>query len=91
MRLEWSYSAHLRSSGLTNRLVHRIINYFETEVQVPATRPRSRAGSMRTRSWRDVGKGHNEEEAGSTDVVAWLAKVLENVRLRYRKLQRYAR
>ncbi|KAF8334242.1 uncharacterized protein EI90DRAFT_2970647 [Cantharellus anzutake] len=77
--------------GLTNRLLHRIINYFETQVQVPVIRSRSRAGSTGTKNWRDAGKNSNEEETGSSDVVVWLSKVLESVRLRYRKLQRYAR
>ena len=41
---------------------------------------------------RNAHDRHGEDEVTQGgDVVAWLGKVLDSVRLRYRKLQRYAR
>ncbi|EGO02713.1 hypothetical protein SERLA73DRAFT_102617 [Serpula lacrymans var. lacrymans S7.3] len=49
--------------ALTNKLMVRVTNYFETQVRVPT----------------------------SEQMSSWYGKILDNVRLRYRKLQRFAR
>jgi mitogen-activated protein kinase kinase kinase len=67
--------------GLTNRLMVRVTNFFETQVHVPLA---------------ERGAPHNGMSAmrsGMTDeqIVSWYHKILESVRLRYRKLQRFVR
>ncbi|KZV93915.1 hypothetical protein EXIGLDRAFT_30347 [Exidia glandulosa HHB12029] len=57
--------------ALTNRLMVRVIDYFETQIQVPV---------------KDKNKQMSDEQT-----VNWYDKVLDNVRLRYRKLQRFTR
>ncbi|KAF9262528.1 kinase [Marasmius fiardii PR-910] len=62
---------------LTYRLMVRVINYFETQVRVPEPKESRSVSSTRAMS--------DEQKA------AWYRKILDNVRLRYRKLQRFAR
>ncbi|KZV92104.1 hypothetical protein EXIGLDRAFT_749828 [Exidia glandulosa HHB12029] len=57
--------------SLTNRLMIRVIDYFETQIQVPV-------------------KGKSKKMSNE-QTVNWFNKVLEGVRLRYRKLQRFTR
>lgn len=56
-------------SALTNKLMVRVIDYFETQIHAPASKKRM-----------------SDEQ-----IVSWFGKVLEGVRLRYRKLQRFSR
>ncbi|KAG7091470.1 hypothetical protein E1B28_010501 [Marasmius oreades] len=62
--------------SLTNRLMVRVINYFETQVRVPLP------GDSQINNTRAM---TDEQKA------AWYGKILDSVRLRYRKLQRFAR
>ncbi|BFZ60124.1 Suppressor of Sensor Kinase (SLN1) [Saitoella coloradoensis] len=53
-------------SSLTNKLLNRVMNYFETQLKGP---------SVQT----------------GTEMTRWYSKLLENVRLRHRKLLRFAK
>lgn len=74
----------------------RVTNYFETQVRVPVNaKPSSTNG--------DVTEGKGKSRASRKDrspatqkmtdaqLLSWYAKILEGVRLRYRKLLRFAR
>ncbi|EIW86462.1 kinase [Coniophora puteana RWD-64-598 SS2] len=72
--------------ALTNKLMVRVANYFETQVRVPFVTD-SPIKHRHTSSFSsDSGDSMSEEQK-----VSWYSKVLDNVRLRYRKLQRFAR
>jgi len=67
----------------------RVMNYFETQVRVPLESNRARPG-------RPKGVLERSAEIASMHMsdlekARWYGQILENVRLRYRKLQRFAR
>jgi mitogen-activated protein kinase kinase kinase len=72
----------------------RVTNFFETQVRVPiAEQPDLRLLPFKGNI---NGNGHNNMPAGRTgmndeQIVGWYHKILESVRLRYRKLQRFVR
>ncbi|THH21009.1 hypothetical protein EW146_g466 [Bondarzewia mesenterica] len=74
--------------ALTNKLMVRVTNFFDTQLKVPT------ADKMESRSSLD---GHREAtpngRSGMSDeqMVNWYGKILDSVRLRYRKLQRFVR
>ncbi|KAF8528034.1 hypothetical protein BU17DRAFT_61364 [Hysterangium stoloniferum] len=85
--------------SLTNRLMMRVTDYFETQLRVPSMKRRlqnvhenldpdvffhSESSTHRDGVGRQ--KGMSDEQ-----MVNWFSKVLNSVRLRYRKLQRYVR
>ncbi|PBL00954.1 Pkinase-domain-containing protein [Armillaria gallica] len=87
----------------TNRLMVRMINYFDTQVRVPTgenTQEHRHKHSeymlnqtdlnASTKS-RDHSPGDTFRVSSDEQKVNWYNKLLESVRLRYRKLQRYAR
>ncbi|KAJ2933554.1 hypothetical protein H1R20_g3478, partial [Candolleomyces eurysporus] len=80
--------------SLTYKLMVRVTNYFETQVKVP----------LSDKTNGDSGEGHPVKSKGSkkdrsppgqkmsdSQVQGWYNKILDSVRLRYRKLQRFAR
>ncbi|KAI0032493.1 kinase [Vararia minispora EC-137] len=77
--------------GLTNRLMVRVTNFFETQVRVPL----SERSDLRLKGLVNgvVLNGSPALRTGMTDqqMVSWYHKILESVRLRYRKLQRFVR
>jgi len=95
-------------SSLTNRLMVRVINYFDTQVRVPGPeyerdKDRNHRSKRRAANGSASGNGatksefeeHMENSTASvmTDElkVSWYGKILDSVRLRYRKLLRFAR
>jgi len=94
------------SSSLTNKLMVRVTNYFDTQVRVPTGEDMSE--HIHSQRQRDTDR---ERERGATGVksvhhaqpltisckmtddqiIGWYGKILDHVRLRYRKLQRFAR
>ncbi|KAG6866026.1 hypothetical protein C0991_009435 [Blastosporella zonata] len=79
--------------SLTNKLMVRVTNYFDTQVRVPTGEDMSEHIRHRTTE-RD--HGANREKALQTkmsdqQIIGWYSKILDSVRLRYRKLQRFAR
>ena len=78
----------------------RVTNYFETQVRVPmgtqTTEHLLHANQLRDPEFNPnnlAPTAYNPEPRKMTDeqVVSWYSKILESVRLRYRKLQRFTR
>lgn len=86
-------------SSLTNKLMVRVTNYFETQVRVPASldhadhRARERQVNGTKSAFQTHLQGTTSGSRKMTDeqMVSWYGKILDSVRLRYRKLQRFAR
>jgi mitogen-activated protein kinase kinase kinase len=88
-------------SSLTNKLMVRVTNYFETQVRVPMghqtaehLQPTQLRNDLEFNLSNLTPTSHNPEPSRKmTDaqIVSWYSKILESVRLRYRKLQRFAR
>ncbi|KAF9523599.1 hypothetical protein CPB83DRAFT_910537 [Crepidotus variabilis] len=88
--------------SLTNKLMVRVTNYFETQVRVPTGKPtleqiqqatylkidheQVNINNLTPTNSSDVPRTMSDEQ-----VIGWYSKILESVRLRYRKLQRFAR
>ncbi|KAE9410657.1 hypothetical protein BT96DRAFT_234172 [Gymnopus androsaceus JB14] len=99
--------------SLTNRLMVRVINYFDTQVRVPtsggvaaaaavaghSSRHRAINGKDAAKTAATNTKSPFEEQMTESSArpmtdeqkVSWYSKILDSVRLRYRKLQRFAR
>jgi len=87
------------TSSLTKKLMVRVTNYFDTQVRVPS----SGDGSTRRNSSPDQEAQINgtpkarhaqdltQRKMTDQQMIGWYSKILESVRLRYRKLQRFAR
>lgn len=76
-------------SSLTNRLMVRVANYFETQVRLPSS-----ANGQVHKASNPVLQGDviaSTRQMTDEQKVNWYGKILDNVRLRYRKLQRFAR
>ncbi|KAF9498126.1 hypothetical protein BDN71DRAFT_1443846 [Pleurotus eryngii] len=75
--------------ALTNKLMVRVTNYFETQVRVPSSHSKGKAvinGTSSSNLIQSAGRKMTQEQMAS-----WYGKILDGVRLRYRKLQRFAR
>jgi mitogen-activated protein kinase kinase kinase len=73
----------------------RVTNYFDTQVQVPTGREvrdtrRHKSTNGRTPFETHIESG-SKEQMTNEQMVGWYGKILDSVRLRYRKLQRFAR
>ncbi|TRM66001.1 hypothetical protein BD626DRAFT_398258 [Schizophyllum amplum] len=90
--------------SLTNRLMIRVTNYFDTQVRVPTGEdPNEHRHAAAHRRRDSEAGGPNGAANGSGAVtpanrkmsdqqmVNWYNKMLDSVRLRYRKLQRFTR
>jgi len=87
-------------SSLTNKLKVRITNYFDTQVRVP-----SAVGAPGGAQYPTIDENiyannlyqiHQTQDPSIRKMsdqqrISWYSKILESVRLRYRKLQRFAR
>lgn len=87
-------------SSLTNKLKVRITNYFDTQVRVP-----SAVGALDGAQYPIIDENiyannlyqiHQAQDPSIRKMsdqqrISWYSKILESVRLRYRKLQRFAR
>ena len=82
----------------------RVIDYFETQLHVPSMKRRPKEDQFHSQS--DIlpvefshykhdaispGLVGRAKEMSDEQMVGWFSKVLDSVRLRYRKLQRYVR
>jgi mitogen-activated protein kinase kinase kinase len=81
------------NSGLTNRLILRVTGYYLSQIRLPTfggvAKGRRRSPSRAKRTWAE-GEYH-DARVEREEAVSWLAKVLDSVRVRYRKIERYAR
>jgi mitogen-activated protein kinase kinase kinase len=75
----------------------RVTNYFETQVRVPVSEDLPSDRTLKTTvnggkpsSHTHVHSSTNRKMTGE-QMLRWYSKILDNVRLRYRKLQRFAR
>ncbi|KAG8999506.1 Suppressor of Sensor Kinase (SLN1) [Tulasnella sp. JGI-2019a] len=84
-------------SSLTHKLILRVITSFQGQIQLPAysmhDTPTNRTGghAMLSSTAAEKEKNKLKPEVTNEDVMRWYAKVLDGVRLRHRKLQRYSR
>jgi mitogen-activated protein kinase kinase kinase len=72
----------------------RVTNYFDTQVQVPTGYLQEVHDSRRHHYHKSHGAngiGGGKEQMTNEQMVGWYGKILDSVRLRYRKLQRFAR
>ncbi|KAJ7785882.1 hypothetical protein B0H16DRAFT_1400653 [Mycena metata] len=78
----------------TNKLMVRVTDYFDTQVQVPTGQVREPRRSKPTEV-RSPFEAHIEsgskEQMTNEQMISWYGKILDSVKLRYRKLQRFAR
>ncbi|KAF8213526.1 hypothetical protein K438DRAFT_1902573 [Mycena galopus ATCC 62051] len=80
----------------TNKLMVRVTNYFDTQVQVPTGylhthRHHHQKNGMNGRTAFGTTLENGHEQMTNEQMVSWYGKILDSVRLRYRKLQRFAR
>ena len=91
-------------SSLMQRLIIRIINHFDTQVRVPYGDKgghHTKTTSEASYGGEPNGKPHGTEQSSDHPEdgkavteqknAEWYGKILEHARLRYRKIQRYAR
>ena len=78
----------------------RVTNYFDTQVRVPTStndhssgRRHHGHGAHSKSAFQTHIQGNSISNTKMTDqqMASWYGKILESVRLRYRKLQRFAR
>lgn len=79
----------------------RVTNYFDTQVRVPAGEDMSEHIQAHRQRQSDRGNsGKASQNQGTSlgsrkmtdeQIISWYGKILDSVRLRYRKLQRFAR
>lgn len=89
------------ASSLTNRLMIRVTDYFETQLRVPFVKRKEE--SIHTEpdvpiriepgTYNDIFhiSEHSHKAMSEEQMVSWFGKVLTSVRLRSRKLLRYVR
>lgn len=88
-------------SSLTNKLMVRVTNYFDTQVRVPSSQDagdfvpyQTKADGISFLSEMNMPAYAPESlprRMSDQQVITWYSKMLDSVRLRYRKLQRFAR
>lgn len=78
----------------------RVTNYFDTQVRVPSTSDTAEHIQQLNFDQEPYTHGlyqttypleSNTRKMTDQQIISWYSKVLESVRLRYRKLQRFAR
>ncbi|KAF9821817.1 hypothetical protein IEO21_00247 [Rhodonia placenta] len=88
--------------ALTNKLMVRVTNYFDTQIRIPVVGDSSKAPTTPDR--RSIGLNGQSNSAFQSHIkagsnkpmsneqrISWYSKVLDGVKQRYRKLQRLAR
>ncbi|KAK1216773.1 Suppressor of Sensor Kinase (SLN1) [Marasmius sp. AFHP31] len=61
--------------SITSKLMFRVVNYFDAQIRVP----------------EEPGDSNNSKGMTDKQKAAWYGKILDSVKSRYRKLQRFAR
>jgi mitogen-activated protein kinase kinase kinase len=80
----------------------RVTDYFETQLHVPSMKRRLKEDQLPSVSDTHEGSDYGNDtllpglegrakDMSDEQMVGWFSKVLDSVRLRYRKLQRYVR
>jgi mitogen-activated protein kinase kinase kinase len=78
------------TSVLTNKLMVRVTNYFDSQVRVPLINSFSHK-SQRLAAHTNGINAVTRKKMSDEQLINWYAKILESGRLRHRKLQRFAR
>jgi len=86
--------------SLTNKLMVRVANFFETQlgVPIPITAEQAKKHNHREVTQRELSELQPDMDAKKTarrqmtpeEMLVWYGKILEAVKMRYRKLQRFA-
>ena len=75
----------------------RVCNYFDSQLLVPMPAVASpaainkAAAVLRKAQAQDDSLGKDRKPMSSEEMLVWYGKILDAVRMRYRKLQRFAR
>ncbi|KAG8984211.1 Suppressor of Sensor Kinase (SLN1), partial [Tulasnella sp. 427] len=79
--------------SLTNKLILRVISSFQGQIKYPAyTMATTGRTNLPPKPGGDNGRNNNKLQDGTPEEkIRWFSKVLDGVRLRHRKLQRYSR
>ncbi|OCH96708.1 kinase [Obba rivulosa] len=86
--------------ALTNKLIVRVTNYFETQIRIPVTTESSLAAASiamhsgtttSSSTFQDHMKAAPTKSLTNEQLITWYGKILDGVKQRYRKLQRLAR
>jgi mitogen-activated protein kinase kinase kinase len=79
-------------SALTNKLTVRVANFFDGQLRLPASeRPTSSHRRKPGTSVNGSSRIMSQQDVSDEQMTSWYGKVLDSVRLRYRKLQRLVR
>ena len=86
------YVSELSNSALTYKLMARVTNVFDAQLRLPASeRPTSSHRRKPGTSVNGSTGAVSQQDASDEQMTSWYGKVLDSVRLRYRKLQRFVR
>jgi len=84
--------SHSAGSALTNKLMARVTNFFEAQLHLPASqRPTSGQRKRLGPSVNGYARTASQQDMDGEQMISWYSKILDSVRLRYRKLQRFVR
>ncbi|ORY35800.1 hypothetical protein BCR39DRAFT_585399 [Naematelia encephala] len=76
--------------SLTNKLMVRVCNYFDTQLHVPVLAKSTSRATLR-KFQQDIDGSKEKRPMTPDEMFVWYGKILDAVRMRYRKLQRFAR
>lgn len=73
----------------------RVSSFFDTQLQVPVPVSSPKAGGKRHTRARSLqpdpdAKNREHREMTPEEMLSWFGKILEAIKMRYRKLQRFA-
>ncbi len=83
-------------SSLTNKLMIRVCNYFDTQLHVPVQMDGSPLAASKSANRNKFlpdpdGTSLKKRQMSPDEMLLWYGKIMDAVRMRYRKLQRFAR
>lgn len=78
--------------ALTNKLMVRVTNFFDAQLHLPVSqRPTSGQRRRPGPSVNGYVRAASQQDTDDEQMISWYGKILDSVRLRYRKLQRFVR
>lgn len=77
--------------SLTSKLMVRVINYFESSLHLPIPIEDAPENNSKQITTTESGKSRDRQPMTSEQMVVWYGKILDAIKMRYRKLQRFAR
>ncbi|KAH9081832.1 kinase [Lactarius deliciosus] len=76
--------------ALTNKLMVRVTNFFDAQLHLPVSqRPTSGQRRRPGPSVNGYVRAASQQDMDDEQMISWYGKILDSVRLRYRKLQRF--